>query len=1243
MATVSAQEQVPQPTLVKITFPEAAAITQLSDNGAWAVACGAGEDQSLPDYPYLVDAATGELTRLWDPDNPVMGGIAANDVTDDGQTVVGSNGGYPAVYNRATGQWTRLPGDKGAAQAVTPDGRYIAGWGESTSFSSENYAETPMMWELTPEGSYRKVDIYAELEGFPRQDRTGANTQMVRIENMSADGNILAGAVNFIYPQAACYYVYNRTTHEYRYIDNLMTGVGAGSFIDQSVMSNNGRYLTGIMQVVTTDGVEYAASYRYDTAAGTLDMYNADSDEQDRGGDGVTNSGVVFASTPAVNPLRSVFLRHNGLWFGLDELLSSRYGVNFYDRTGLDYTGIVCGVSDDETVIACMSQTQTDGYIVRLGEPVGTAASHVNPLQAYAVSPAAGSQFARFRSATVTFTKKVTATPGVQAQLLDDAGTPLRQYVITANSDGRSFTIGGRVQSLDGGRKYTLRIPAGAFTLTQDAQFASQEISVSYTGRDNTPVEMLQVAPADGANVSELSTNNPVQMAFDMEIRTVDGAVGYLYEDGNDTPVSELALAASGNILNMSPAQTRYLNMGVGYTVVLPDSSVTDIMGDCGNREVRLRYNGVYEPQFDVDGNLFFDDFNNPSVSMATYLLYEGDHNKPATAMAQLGFDADNNPWNFTLRESDSSDDYFAGSHSMYSPAGSSDDWMSLPQLYIENSDYTLSFDAQSYRRAKADRLKVVVLAEDAGYSRFTTELHDKFVAGGVTIYDEQLSAGAGDETVAGEWQRVELPLAQFEGKRVYIAFVNQNDDQSMVFVDNIKVAYDGDFYFAPTNEENVVAQDGVTVGVQLRVTGADTYNDLTATLTSEDGSYTDTYAAKGLGLTAGSPTYKFEFPGKLPLTLGRENRYTISVTLDGKSVSQSGVIRNLAFETEKRVVVEEGTGQWCGNCPLGLLALDNMERLLGDRVIPIGVHGGTGFDSYLYSGYTSYLGYSSFPTGRVNRIDTLYAPMYTAGGGYEFNSPTRNSTFLDIAQRELQSMAYANVNIDGAYYNNVGGTVTINGNLAYALDMDGLNQTVAFVVVENGLMGPQTNYFSSTSNPNLGEFGAGGKYATGLPLITFNDVARRVLGEMYSGVSGIVPVSVSSSQPVKFGRTFALPENVADWNNAEVVVMLIDANTGRVVNAAKAGFQNDDLGLSVTDAQAGAAVSVAAAAGTVSVAGAEPGASVTVCNAAGAVVAAGTAGADGTLTLDTGGARGLLIARVGGCGSTVVRKVIAR
>ena len=50
-------------------------------------------------------------------------------------------------------------------------------------------------------------------------------------------------------------------------------------------------------------------------------------------------------------------------------------------------------------------------------------------------------------------------------------------------------------------------------------------------------------------------------------------------------------------------------------------------------------------------------------------------------------FNADNTPWNFTLRSSTETEDYCAGSHSMYNPAGKSDDWMALPQQYIENGD----------------------------------------------------------------------------------------------------------------------------------------------------------------------------------------------------------------------------------------------------------------------------------------------------------------------------------------------------------------------------------------------------------------------------------------------------------------------------------------------------------------------------------------------------------------------------
>ena len=498
-----AQEQPPRPTLLKITFPQSAAINALSDNGSWAAASGVGEDQSEPAYPYLVNAVDGSLTELWDDDNPVQGGISANDVTDDGQIVVGSYGGRPAFCNTATKTWTTLAcDDGGVAEKVTPDGRYIAGWGASSSFSADNYSEVPLLWERQADGSYRRVDVVNEWEGFPTQDKTGANTNMLRIENMSADGNVLAGAINFIYPAVACYYVYNRTTHETYYIDNAMTGVAEGSFVDQSVMSNNGAYMSGIMQLVIADGDEYAASYLYATADNGLTMYNVDAEEQDRGGYAVTNSGLVLASSPAVNPLRSVYVRYNSLWFGLDELLYSRYGINYYEQTGYEYTGIVCGVSDDEKVIAGMALTQTDGYIIRLQEPLATAAAGVNPLEAYAVSPAAGSQFARFRSVTLAFSKKVTLAAGVGAQLLDEEGNLLRPYTITPGSDGRTFTIGGRPQSLEQDKRYTLRIPAGAFTLTQDNAFSSEEINITYVGRDEQPVAKDQVAFADLATAA---------------------------------------------------------------------------------------------------------------------------------------------------------------------------------------------------------------------------------------------------------------------------------------------------------------------------------------------------------------------------------------------------------------------------------------------------------------------------------------------------------------------------------------------------------------------------------------------------------------------------------------------------------------------------------------------------------------------------------------------------------------------
>ena len=1244
--------------VIPIHFPQTSCyITALSDNGQWAVASGTDEENTtISGYPYLINATTGELTELWQGED--FAGYTANDVTDDGKIVVGSYNGA-AYYNADTKTWISLPVSEGAGAAVTvtPDGKYIGGYGSAGSFGSSSYREIPYLWERQDDGTYRQVDLATELNRFPTWDKTGADCGLRRIENMSADGNILAGAMNFIYPQDACYYVYNRTTGETVFIDDYLTqlGYGTGSFIDQSNISNDGTYITGHAYIASGD--EYTSTYRYNISTKTFDLWNTYNDERDRGGNAVTNDGIVFAASPAVNPLRYDYVRVGNLWFGLDEIMSGRYGINIYDRIGVDYTGIINDVSDDGRVIAGMAMTTGDGYIVRLPETFAEAASAIDPFAAYQISPAEGSQFARFREATIAFSKPTSlASSTVQAQILDESGNVVSggQRTISANADGISFTIGGRPVTLEPGKKYTLCIPAGTFMLTADNSFTNKEIRIEYEGRENTPTQPLEISPDNGANVSELSTDNPVAIAFDMNIAVAtdeDGnpAVGYLYEADGETPLCELTLSATGQALGMAPALTRYLRSGIDYRVVLPANSVTDIMGDCGNEELTITYHGAYTPELPTGENLFFDDFDDPAVSMGTYLLYEGDHNTPSSIPAEWEFDADNNPWNFTLRESTADDDYFAASHSMYNPAGQSDDWMSLPQLTLENADFYLTFKAQSYLYSATDILKVVVLEAEEGYNTFTTDLYNRFQTEGKVVFEEQLSPGKSQDGVYGDWTDYEISLADFAGKSVYIAFVNQNENQSVIFLDSVSVTYRGDFVLTNNTATSVVNVTSAPVSAQLHITGDNTYNDLTATLTDAADNVVSTYTATGLGLTNQSEAYSFTFPEELPLTVGEENSYTISIDLDGNQLTRSATVKDLAFETTKRVLVEEATGQGCGNCPSGILAIENMQRLFGDQVVPVAVHSTLmGADPYADDNYVGWLGVTALPTGRVNRIDSIYAAIVsgmdpvTYENVYSFNGPTHSETWLDIVQREFTNnpVADADVNITKADMNSSTGEITIEGNVNYAVNLNSLNQRLAFVITENDLVGSQHNYYYSQTDPFFGEWGQGGMYGSATVTYAYDHVSRSVIDNAYAGVSGLIPVSVTAGQPVEFSLTREAYQTVSNWSNAELVAILIDSNTGLVVNVNKVRFTIDgETGIGSVDAVAEGA-DVQAVNGQI-VVNAEGDVNVAVFDASGSLV--GTAAGTGSVNVDVNSGRGLYIVKVTAGGESAVKKVFVR
>ena len=1240
--------------VISVTFPQSVNyFTSLSDNGLWATVGGTDpENTTIYAYPYLCNAQTGELIELWEGNNVV--GIA-NDVTNDGKIVVGVYNNGPAYYDVDQKKWIQLEG-KGIPTCITPDGKRIAGYymgGDDGSGQGQSN-EYPVVWDLE-DGKYvfhevsGKNGLYAET--FPNRDKNNNLTQMFRIENMSADGKILAGAINFVYVNSACYYVFNTETGETKYVDNLCFDSPSGGHIDFSNMSNNGAYLTGNAWVIQGD--EYTSAYRMDIANGTAELYNTYADEQDRAGQAVSNAGTVFASSPAVNVVRYMYIKHGKLWLGLDEIMSGRYGINIYDKINQETTGYAVDVSDDEKVLLAMSAPTATGYIIRLPETFSESASHIDPFDSYTVDPASGSSFARFRQGTITFAKPTTIKSGATGKLLDKNGGVFSTVNITPNSDGVSFNLSALPKLFTPGEEYTLVLPAGTFSLSADDSYQNSEIRLTYIGREDTPVRVLQVDPADGANVSEISTNQMVRIGFDMNVKVNtdeegNAMVGYLYEADGTSPLCELVLSVNQNTLGMAPALRRYLRKDIDYRVVLPADAVTDMMGDCGNEEITINYHGLFEQEPDPMGDLFSDNFDDPSTSMATYLLYEGDNNTPASMPAGWGFDADNNPWNFTLRDNDEATDYYAASHSMYNPAGQSDDWMSLPQLQIDNADYYLSFNAQKYLSNKHDVLKVYVLAAEEGYTTFTDALKERFLNEGDLVFEKELSFGKSQDNVASDWTddtKFELSLADYAGKSVYIAFVNQNDDQSVIFLDSVRVYYRGDFLLNSNTATSVVNQEKIKVTGQLNITGDDTYNNLTATLTAGD--FTSEFTASGLNLTKDSPAYIFEFPDELPLAVGEENDYTITVDFDGNKLSRSGTVKNLAFETTKRVVVEEGTGQWCGNCPQGILALENLESLFGDKVISIGVHGG-GTDNWRYDGYCSALGFTTYPTGRVNRINALLAPALqirdeaTGRPMFSFNSTEGGRTFLDVVQSEFENNPYADADITltKADYNPETRQIAIEGNLNYAVNLSSLNQNIAFVVLENGLSGNQANYFYTNTDPLFGEFGQGGLYGSSNPTITFDHVAIRVVDNAFLGLQGLVPVSVTAGEPVPFSLERAAYDGVSNYGKAELVAMLLDNNSGLVVNAVKVPFtvngEYTGIGSVTTD---GSDVNVAVNGGDITVNAAGE-VNVAVYDASGTLV--GQTSGEGTVSVPANG-KGLYIVKATASGASVVKKVMIR
>ena len=1123
-------------------------LSGMSDNGLWGL-------YKMPDYsevdayPRRMNLRTGQVEQLplISSQNPPH--ICQQfDITDDGTMIYGSFDDLPAYYSLADEQWHdmklsfRWRGYTGAVRSVTPDGSWACGWMMSSIASFR-----PVLWHNNEPEELGNLPTYDELFAKGIIDREDYDehirkeqTPNIAFWKVSADGRHVLASTDHNYPNWGCaYFIYHTDTKTYDWIEDPDQPLH--TYTSGASMSDNGEWVSASWSgtKVNADGTwdEYHHAFRFHVPDSTVDHHPV--------------SGVIGDEGEG----RSLSVTVDGTRISYETIMRQVYGLDIREITGYDSFGRLFFVSTDGKTILCQPSYRTTAFSASVPVSFQEAALKVNLLAESHISPDPGAVLSRLEQVTIAFDTPADVSSTMKGAVMRGNEMVAESASIIPSADRRSFTISFPGLLLEEGISYELFLPEGLF-MTRDGRQLSPSASVTYTGRADLPLAPVRITPADGSGVQEISAYSMIILDFDTRPFLAGEKEALLYEGDSDKPMARLSIVAENNRVGLYPAASRRLAKGKEYRVLIPQGTFTDIVGNCPNEEIILNYSGSYlltTPE--VNGNILFSDrFDNPNESLNNFLLYEGDHLTPVAEMAPWGFDNDNTPWNFSVRD-DNSYDYCAAATSRYKEEGAADDWMLLPRLTISNPSIYLSFKAQSYLAGASDKLNVYVWECDEFFGQLDSDIMERLKSEATLLLTTPLLPGRLENQLEGDWEEFTLPLADFEGKNIYIAFANLNDHQSAIFLDDIMVDYRGNYLLSSSVPSSVVGTDPLEVKCSVTFNNYPGYDTLSATCAIETapGIYEtlSSYEVSGLDYEIGD-VYEIIFPDKVSLKAGEINHLSITVSLDGETQVLPLTIANPLFEARRCVLVEEGTGEWCGFCPSGFVALEYLQEQYPGQVAEVSIHHD---DSYSFESYVSFLGFQAYPSGRVDRLPVLASPLAVdqSSGLLTLTSASGAETFADLVEQRLALPPSAAFNLTS--YNIDSATRRLDAYMEVipTLNLDDADWNLFSVMTEYDLPARQENNYSGYTDPLMAEWAAlSNRVSCRIPA-----VARALGSPSFYGETGLLPSRLDAGVSYPLELHLTIPEEI-DLEKFRLVVALVSNNDGTIINAATAGYGAD-------------------------------------------------------------------------------------
>lgn len=333
-----------------------------------------------------------------------------------------------------------------------------------------------------------------------------------------------------------------------------------------------------------------------------------------------------------------------------------------------------------------------------------------------------------------------------------------------------------------------------------------------------------------------------------------------------------------------------------------------------------------------------------------------------------------------------------------------------------------------------------------------------------------------------------------------------------------------------------------------------------------------------------------------LPLTKKFEDEGVHTIELNVSKVngnenvneSSSATYSVIALEksADRVSVVEEQTGTWCGWCPRGHVALDLLNKQLGDKVVTLAGHytnsesqvdpmnilgdnitsQAEAFADYgwVAMNLSSMLGGGGFPGAMFDRLIAAdpYVGINTTkskNGTYEFGA----TALVKAIQEKIPSEADFSMTASWADDKNTDIKVDLTTTFNY--DRFGsFPYGVAFVLSENGMTGKgatwkQLNYYSKLAgvngasdfnNPDMAAWFKGGSYVS----TTYDNVVVQAWNPI--GNAAIVDKSqtdIIKGEAIPFSATLKVNSDlIQNYDNLTLSALLVNLKSYAVVNAAK-------------------------------------------------------------------------------------------